>query len=975
MKLKQNKVYSNFILKNVKTVHEINSVSYEFEHIKSGAKLLYIKNDDNNKVFSITFRTPPVDNTGSAHILEHSVLCGSKKYPLKEPFVELIKSSLNTFLNAMTFSDKTMYPIASTNEADFRNLMDVYLDAVFNPLIYDKEEILKQEGWHYHIENKDDEIKYNGVVYNEMKGAFSDPEDILARSIESNLYKDTPYFYESGGDPKYIPDLTYEEFLNFHKRYYHPINSYIYIYGDTDILRHLEYIDKSYLCNYDKIEIDSKINEQVDFTNIEKRVEKYYSVNSNENIDSKYLLALNYSIGNVLDVKLGLTFGILCKILFDSDSSYLKKALLDAKIADEVVLDYNNGILQPVFSVVAKNAKKDKIEVFKETVISTFKKIINDGIDKDIIKSAINNFEFELKEADTGTYPKGLIYGITIMESWLYDGNPTLLLEYENALEQIKEEAENGLFENVIKEFIVENDKYNFVILSPKENLSDKNDEILKEKLGEFKKSLNDKELESLVESTNALLKAQQTPDSDEVKALVPRISIKDIDENPIVVNDVEILHEGINDIYVRVDDTKDITYLDINYEVSLNSNEEIHALSLLTKCFENFDTKNFDMIHLNNEINENLGDILFTVSPYQNVKNPEEFRSFFTCCIKAFSEKEDKMYEIMEELLLRSDFNNKEKLKDVIKEELSKTQSKIMSATHKMVLNEMFAKISRKFKFITLLSGISYYNFLKELNDNFDEKYEIIIKLFKELVDRIISSRKDVIITVNKENKQTSIQKAIDFLNKYQSTSKTTINFDYEENKENTSIIMPSLVNYVGQGYLYKNLGYEYEGSMLVLKKYLSTEYLWNNVRVMGGAYGSFIQIDKYGNLGLVSYRDPNVKRTYDVYQNLFECISNLDLTDEDVNKLIIGTISDMDVPLTVYGKIREYVSRVYTLDTYEDIKRRRKEVLTTKKEDLIKHAKMFDEVIKNSVKCVAGNKAKIDECKDLFDNEITLF
>lgn len=975
MKLEQDKVYSNFLLKKIKNVHEINSISYEFEHIKSGAKLLYIKNDDNNKVFSISFRTPPVDNTGSAHILEHSVLCGSKKYPLKEPFVELIKSSLNTFLNAMTFSDKTMYPIASTNEADFRNLMDVYLDAVFNPLIYEKKEILEQEGWHYHIENKDDEIKYNGVVYNEMKGAFSDPEDILARSIESNLYKDTPYFYESGGDPKYIPDLTYEEFLNFHKRYYHPINSYIYIYGNTDILRHLDYIDKSYLCNYDKISIDSKINEQTDFTNIEKRVEKDYSVNSNENIDNKYLLSLNYSVGNVLDVKLGLIFGILCKILFDSDSSYLKKALLDAKIADEVVLDYNNGILQPVFSIVAKNAKKDKIELFKEVVISTFKQIVKDGIDKDIIKAAINNFEFELKEADTGTYPKGLIYGITIMESWLYDGEPTLLLEYEDYLNQIKKEAENGLFEEIIEEYIINNEKYNYVILSPKENLSDKDDEILKEKLRSFKDSLNEKQLNDLIKSTNDLLKSQQTPDSDEAKALVPRISISDIDENPIVVNDVDVINEGNNNIYVRVDDTKDITYLDINYEVALNSNKEIHALSLLTRCFENFDTKNFDMIHLNNEINENLGDILFTISPYQNVKNPESFRSFFTCCIKAFSQKEDKMYSIMEELLLRSDFNNKAKLKDVIKEELSKTQSKIMAATHKMVLNEMFAHISKKFKFATLLSGISYYYFLKDLNEHFDEKADDIINLFEELVNRIIFSRKDVIITVGKDDRDKSIEKAKEFLNKYESSNETSIKFDYEENKENTSIVMPSLVNYVGQGYIYKKFGYEYEGSMLVLKKYLSTEYLWNNVRVMGGAYGAFIQIDKFGNLGLVSYRDPNVKRTYEVYDNLSKCISSLDLTNEDVNKLIIGTISDMDNPLTVYGKIREYVSRVYTLDTFEDIKKRRKEVLTTKKEDLIKHAKMFDDVIQNSVKCVAGNKAKINECNDLFNKEITLF
>ncbi|WP_290773919.1 insulinase family protein [Anaerofustis sp.] len=928
MKLKQNEKYSNFLLKNVENIKEINSISYEFEHIKSGARLLFIDNDDENKVFSISFRTPPVDNTGSAHILEHSVLCGSKKYPLKEPFVELMKSSLNTFLNAMTFSDKTMYPVASMNEADFRNLMDVYLDAVFNPLIYDKKEILEQEGWHYHLENKDDDIKYNGVVYNEMKGAFSDPEDILARNIEANLYKDTPYSFESGGDPKYIPDLTYDTFLDFHKRYYHPCNSYIYIYGKTDILRHLEYLDKNYLEKYDKIKVDSSITEQIDFSGIEKKVEKFYSVNSSENIDKKYLLSLNYSVGNVLDVKLGLILGILCKILFDSDSSYLKKALIEADIADEVMLDYNNGILQPVLSISAKNAKKDKIDLFKEVVESTFENIVKNGIDDDIIKAAINNFEFELKEGDSGTYPKGLLYGITVMESWLYDGDPTLLLKYENALEEIKKESLQGLFENTIKEYILNNEKYNYVILSPKENLSDKDDKILYDKLKSYKESLSEDEKEKLVEATNNLLKMQRTPDGEDVKALIPRISVSDIDVNPPIVNDVEIKHCGVNDIYIRTDETKDITYMDVNFEVSLNGDEEIHALSLLTKCFENFNTKNYDILSLNNEINENLGDIVFSVSPYQSFENHDDFRSFLTCSIKAFSKKEDKMYAIMEEMILRSDFKDKSKLRDIVREELSKMQSRIMSATHRTVLNEMLAFSNRKSRFVTLLNGISYYDFLKNLNENFDKSADKIISVFENLTNRIINSRKDIILTVSEDSKNQSLKNASAFLDKYESSNDTKIIFNYEYNADNTAIILPSMVNYVGQGGEYGSFGYSYEGSLLVLKKYLSTEYLWDNVRVMGGAYGSFIHIDKFGNLGLVSYRDPNVKRTYKMYDNLVEYIKNIELNNEEISKLIIGTVSDMDIPLNNYSKIREYVTRVYTKDTYENIKKRRKEV-----------------------------------------------
>lgn len=975
MELKQNETYSNFLLKNIEKVNEINSISYEFEHIKSGARLLFVSNDDKNKVFSITFRTPPIDDTGSAHILEHSVLCGSKKYPLKEPFVELMKSSLNTFLNAMTFSDKTMYPVASLNEADFRNLMDVYLDAVFNPLIYDKKEILEQEGWHYHIENADDDIKYNGVVYNEMKGAFSDPEDILARNIESNLYKDTAYSYESGGDPKYIPTLDYSTFLDFHKRYYHPSNSYIYIYGDTDIIRHLEYLDKNYLENYDKMKVDSKLTEQTDFSSVEKRVEKFYSVNDGEDIDNKYLLSLNYSVGSVLDLKLGLVFNILEKILFDSDSSYLKKALLHADIADEVMLDYNNGILQPVFSISAKNAKKDKIDEFKNIIINTFKDIVKKGIDRDIIRAAINNFEFELKEGDSGSHPKGLLYCITVMESWLYDGDPMLLLKYENALNEIKEEAENGLLENIIKEYILENEKYNYVILSPKENLSDEEDKELNDKLKKYKESLTDKEIDELIKDTNNLLEMQKAPDSEETKALIPRISISDIDENPGVVNDVEIEHSNNNDIYIRTDDTKGITYLDINYEVPINNEEEVHMLSLLTKCFENFNTENFDILNLNNEINENLGDILFTISPYQNMKEHDKFRSFFTCSVKAFSNKEDKMYEIMEELLIRTDFDNKAKLKDVVKEEVSKMQSRFMGATHRMVLNEVLAGINKKSMFVTHLNGIPFYDFIKDLNDNFDKKADEIIKGLKELVQRIISSRKDVIITVGKENKKQSLKHAKAFIEKYPCSNDTNIDIEYKKSDDNTIIYLPSMVNYVGEGASYSELGYKYEGSMLVLKKFLATEYLWNNVRVMGGAYGSFIHIDKFGNLGLVSYRDPNVARTYEMYSKIPDYIKNIDLNDEEISKLIIGTISDMDTPLNVYSKLREYVTRKYTLDTYDNIKRRRKEVLTTTNDDLKRHYDMFNDFIDKSVKCVAGNKSKIDEIKDNFNKEITLF
>lgn len=975
MNIKEKDVYYNFLLEKKEFVKEINSYSYEFTHIKSGAKLLFIANDDKNKVFSISFRTPPEDDCGTAHIMEHSVLCGSKKYPLKEPFVELMKSSLNTFLNAMTFSDKTMYPVASLNEADFRNLVDVYLDAVFNPLIYTKEDILRQEGWHYHIENENDEIVYNGVVYNEMKGALSDPEDIMARNIEATLYKDTPYSYESGGDPKYIPDLTYSKFLNFHKKYYHPNNSYIYIYGDTDIMYHLEHIDKMYLENYDKLKVDSKINEQKDITTLDKKIVKGYSVDDEENINNKYLLSLNYSVGNVLDIELGLKFSILAKILFDSDSSYLKKALLDANIAGEVMLDYNGGILQPVFSVCAKNAKKDKIEQFEQVVKETLLNIVKEGIDSTIINSCINNFEFELKEGDSGTYPKGLLYAISVMESWLYDGSPTLLLKYEDALEKIKKEANNGIFEKVIEDYILNNKHYNFIVLEPVVNLSKEDNEKTKENLKKYKESLSDDEIKEEVNSTLSLLKMQQTPDLKEVTDLIPSINISDIDENPQIINDVEEESLGKNNIYIRTDDTRDITYIDVNYEVGLNDEYEIYLLELLCKCYENFSTNNYDILSLNNEINSNLGDISFNIAPYQNVKNINSFKAFLTVTMKAFNNKEMKMYEIMQELILNTNFRNTEKLKDVLKEEVSKNQSKFMSASHRLVLNEMLATYDRKAMFVKQFTGIPYYKFLTNALNNFEEESEKIIAGFVKLTYRIINSRKDIIITTTKDHKKKSLKTAKGFLECYDSSLSNKIIFNDNESKENLGIILPTAVNYVGQAGNFRKLGYNYEGSMLVLKKYLSTVYLWNNIRVMGGAYGSFITTDKFGNFSLVSYRDPHIKRTLDVYKDLPEYIKNIKLDEKEIKKLIIGTISDMDTPFNVYNKIREYTSRKYTCDTYEDIKRKRLEVLSTNKGDLAKHYDLVNDVLNNSVKCAVSGKEKMESEKEIFTTQISVF
>lgn len=974
MKFDINGIYHGFRLMNTERVEEIDSLSYEFVHEKSGARLLFLENSDRNKVFSITFRTPPVDDTGSAHILEHSVLCGSDRYPLKEPFVELLKCSLNTFLNAMTFSDKTMYPVASMNEADFRILMDVYLDAVFNPLIYTKKEIFLQEGWHYHLEDVKDDIRLNGVVYNEMKGAFSDPEDILARSIESTLYKDTAYAFESGGDPDHIPELTYEKFLDFHRMYYHPSNSYIYIYGDTDIMRHLEYLDSEYLSGYERITPDSKILPKTDFSDIEKVAEIKYSVNDDSDLNKKDLLALNYSIGMADDIKLSIALGILAKVLFDSDSSYLKKALIDAGIADEVSLSYNNGILQPVVSVIAKNARDDRVELFRKTVNDTFEKLADEGIDRKILSSAINNFEFDLRESDSGTYPKGLIYAMTVMESWLYGYSPLVLLRYEKAIEEIRSEYEDGLFEEIIRKYFIENENSNFVILRPEAGLSSKKDESLKKELGEFKNSLSAEELDEIKEETARLIKHQNTPDSEEAKATIPHVKIDEIDRDPVIVNDAEMIKVGENSVYSRTDLTKDITYFEMNSEVPIRSAEEVHIISLLCKSLSNFDTKSHDVLEINNMINEGLGDMSFVMTSVSDFYEPEKFRAFFTVTAKALSQKEDRIYEIMEEILTSSVLSDRKKLKELVLEELSKSQSRFLTASHRLVLDEIQSDTSGRARFMTHLYGIGYYEFLKRLNADFDTAIEDVIRGFDEMTERILLSKKDILVTAGKDRIEESVRKAASFLERYPKKLDGKVTLEREE-KKNTAYILPVTVNYAGEGFNFRKHGFEYDGHMLVLKKYLSTDYLWNNIRVMGGAYGSFIQTDKYGNLDLVTYRDPHVRRTYEMYEGLKKHVENISLKDEDLEKLIIGTISDTDMPQPVYVKLREYVLRHYSRDTYENIRNRRLQILETGVEDLRKYAGVFEALNENALKITCGEEKSIEDYKDAFEEVRTLF
>ncbi|MGL5694025.1 MAG: insulinase family protein, partial [Peptostreptococcaceae bacterium] len=592
MEYKINQLYNGFVLKREEYIKEVNSKARIFEHEKTGARLLHMENDDSNKVFAIGFKTPPTDSTGVMHILEHSVLCGSRKFPTKEPFVELAKGSLNTFLNAMTYPDKTIYPIASQNDKDFFNLMDVYLDAVFYPNIYNTKEILMQEGWHYDLEDKNQDLTYKGVVYNEMKGAFSSPEGVLFRKIQETLFPDNTYHNESGGDPKYIPDLTYDQFIETHKKFYHPSNSYIFLYGNGDINKELAFINDNYLSNFDKIEVDSDIKPQAPYNEM-KEVNYSYSISNEDEETEKTFLALNFVTGKSTDEEVYTDLSILEYLLLETEGAPLKKALIDAEIGKDVFGSFDNGILQPVFSIIVKNSEVSKKDEFKKIVYDTLNDIVKNGIDKKLIEGCINTFEFKLREADTGSYPKGLVYYMNAMDSWLYGGDPLMNVKYENALANVKKALTTNHFEELIEKYILDNTHSSMIVLKPEKGLAEKEDEEVKATLKAYRETLSEKEIDEIVEDTKNLILRQSTPDSPEVLETIPMLSIDDIGKEVEDLKVDEIKHNGIEILQYK-EFTSNISYLNFMFFAKCVKEEDIPYFSLLGNLLSKVDTKTY---------------------------------------------------------------------------------------------------------------------------------------------------------------------------------------------------------------------------------------------------------------------------------------------------------------------------------------------------------------------------------------------
>jgi len=957
-----------------KHIDDINSRGVILRHKKSGARIFLLSNDDINKVFMIGFRTPPKDDTGLTHILEHSVLCGSDKFPAKDPFVELVKGSLNTFLNAMTYPDKTVYPVASCNSKDFANLMDVYMDAVLNPNIYKEPKIFKQEGWHYELEDKDSDIIYNGVVFNEMKGAFSDPDSVLDRYTRHLLFPNTAYGYESGGDPKAITALTYEELLDFHKKYYHPSNSYIYLYGDMNMEEKLEWLDKEYLSKYDSINIDTNIDVQAPFGELREH-EINYAITDEESEDMAAYLSFSTVVGENTDKILYAVFQILEYALL-SPASPLKKALIDAGIGDDIIGGYENGILQPYFTITAKNTDKEKkadfLKIIKETLLDMAEK----GIDKKSILAGINFFEFRYKEADYGWYPKGLMYGLQSFDSWLYDENkPMLHLEYQEVFDYLKIAVNEGYFERLIKEKLIKDNHSLLLTLVPKKGLTSEDEKSEFEQLRAFKETLSTEEIEEIIAETSALKKYQSEPSSKEDLEKIPVLKREDIDKMPIKPVFEEKVIERTKLLYHNIF-TSGIGYIRLLFSLDSVETKELPYLSLLKTVLGYVDTKNYTYGELFNEINIRTGGINSGITTFSQCNKENDFLAYFEFNTKLLYDEQAFGINMIEEIIKTSKLNNEKRLLEIILELKSKAQTRIMSSGHSIAVLRAASYISESSYFDEITGGIEYYKFLDDLSLNFDNKKAELVEKLSELMRKIFTAKNLFVdYTGDTEGYDKFLPVLESFKAKLSKEKSAAVVRKYHLNQKNEGFKISSAVNYVARTGSFKDKNFEYTGTLKILKVILGYDYLWQNIRVKGGAYGCMSGFGRSGEAYFVSYRDPNLSKTNEIFEGIPAYVEAFDVNERDMTKYVIGTISDMDTPLNPKGLAALSLSAYMSGITYDMLVKEREEVLKAGVEDIRKLSKITKAVLESHNICVVGNVSAIENEKELFMEIKNLF
>ncbi len=963
----------SFTLIETQSLPDIHSIGKLYRHEQTGAQVLHLDNDDENKAFSIAFKTPPYSDNGITHILEHSVLNGSERFPSKEPFVELLKSSMNTFLNAMTYSDKTVYPVASTNDKDFLNLMRVYLDAVFKPNLRNNPQILAQEGWHYHLESPEDDLIYKGVVYNEMKGALSSPERALYQATLKKLYPETLYTWESGGDPRAIPELTQEEFVDYHQTYYHPTHTLTVVYGninEAQVFEELSHYFDQYTMNTQPVdytfELQVPSNEDVHDT---------YSITEGDNPEDKAYLGLSWHVAEADDTLDIMGMQVLNSVLLDNNDSPLKKALIQAQLGGDISAGVQEVGWPVMYTIEIQDAKTSKMAKFKQVVNDTLHHIVQNGLDSELIESSLNRHKFALREAAISEgNPRGVLYGLTAMSNWLYGGSPFENLQFNDYLDQLTDKVSERYFESLIEEKILNNPYKVAVVLEAQPGKNDQLEQERLQLLQEYKETLDSSQIDAFIKETQALIQRQETPDSPEDLAKIPTLEREDLSSDIEADNldTIDLFEETT--LYYSDQFTSEIDYVNYYFDISDFSQDEFGPVDILTGLIGNLETENYSLSDFKKTVNQYTGGIHAGHVVYQNQDG--EVKPFLYLRGKALFENLDSLIDLMTESLFNLKIENVEQVTQIIQSIKADLDDKIDYSAHQLASDYVLSQFNIAHALKDQSSGIHYFQYLKQVLSQLKEGNgsELLAQL-NELLTRLKDPARIHGLYVGDANR---VQKVKDKMVQSIGTSHERRKgkpATYHLNKqENIAFVTSQDVNYVAMGTKDDTMA-DKHGSDEVMATMLRYDYLWNTIRVMGGAYGAMYRHDNLGNVNMASYRDPNIIETLQAYEKVHEYIEHIDLTEEELLKYIIGTLSPLERPLSAFEKGILAFGRYQTGITNEQRQQNKEQILYTTSDDLKRRLNFYKDWYEDAGRVVIGNKAQIDKHAEIFDRIVELF
>lgn len=950
-------------------VAEVNGTVSLYRHIKTGAQVLSVVNDDENKVFGINFFTPPPDHTGMTHIMEHSVLLGSQKYPVKEPFVELIKSSLATFLNAFTYPEKTCYPVATTNLKDLYNLIDVYIDCTLHPRL--TPENLEQEGWHYELDAEDGEMVYKGVVFNEMKGAFSDPEGVLGRYTQHSLFPDHIYGLESGGDPKYIPDLQYDNFKRYHETYYHPSNAMIWFYGDAPAEERLRYLNDQ-LSGFEAQQIDRNIAPQPDFTE-PRRLMIPYDAGDEEGTGKRGFVSVNWKMPAVGNGETELALSILDYILLGSPASPLKKALIDSGLGEGLTRSGLESDISPMaFFVGLKGINPDDGDKVEALILQTLQELADRGIETEMIEAAMNTIEFRLREMNTGGYPRGIAYMVGVLNHWIHGSDPIDALKFEADLAAIKAKLAAGekLFESLIQEHFLNNPHRTTVLLKPDPDVADEAEAAEKDRLDQTRAAMNTDQVQQVIAETAKLKEMQTLPDSPEALATIPVLKLEDLNRQhrPIPVEESQIggVRTLTHDLF-----TNNILYLDLAFDLHTLNASQLPYLSIFPTLLTEMGTSKEDFVKLSQRIGRKTGGINVSVLNTA-IKDSTDSASYLVVRAKATVPQTADMLDLLRDILLDADLSNKDRFKQIVLEAKAEQEASLIPAGHMVAARRLRAKFHEAHWADETIKGVTGLQFIRELAGRVDTDWDNIHRELQAIRSALLS-RGNLIVnaTVDNANLNTIRPMLETFVNALPNASVNRVKWSEAmqaaTKRTGEGLTIPAQVNYVAKGgNLFQN-GYERDGSVLAISNFLSMVYLWERVRVKGGAYGGFFNADtRSGTVAYVSYRDPNLLETLDTYDEVPGWLKEVELPQDELERLVIGGVGELEQYQLPDAKGYTSLVRTLTGESDADLQTLRDEVFDTTADDFRSMAQLLDRVKEASGVVVVGSADAIQQANE---------